>query len=72
MMLGAAALTAMPMEATMAPTIVAALQPYRFVRELAIGPQPNVTPTRIEGMKETEPRPLLKTLISSTTNKPNE
>ena len=56
MMLVAAALDANPMEAINAPIIVTILHPKRFVKELAIGPAPSVTPTNIEGIKDTEAR----------------
>ena len=54
MMLVAAALEAKPIEAMNAPIIVTILHPKRFVKELAIGPAPSVTPTNIEGINDTE------------------
>ena len=63
----AAALTAIPAEAKMAPIIVTTRHPYLLTSILAMGPHPRVMPTRMEGMKETEPEPSLKAFLSSTT-----
>ena len=69
----AAALNAKPVAATKAPIIVTILHPKRLVKELAIGPTPSVTPTNIEGIKETEARLVPSNpLIKATTNIPNE
>ena len=52
----AAALHANPTAAIIAPIIVTARHPNLFVNELAIGPAPRVTPTKIEGIKDTSAR----------------
>ena len=52
----AAALHANPIAAIIAPIIVTARHPNRLVNELAIGPAPRVTPTNIEGIKDTSAR----------------
>ena len=72
-MLVAAALDANPIAAITAPMIVTVRHPNLFVNELAIGPAPRVTPTRIEGIKDTEARVApSKLLIKATTTIPNE
>ena len=52
--------------------MVTALQPYLLTIELAMGPTPRVTPTKMDGMRDTEPRPSPKTFISSTRKVPKE
>ena len=72
-MLVAAALDASPIAAITAPIIVTALHPNRLVNELAIGPAPRVTPTKMEGIKETDARlDPSKPLIKATTTIPKE
>ena len=72
-MLVAAALDANPTAAITAPIIVTALHPNRLVNELAIGPAPRVTPTKMEGIKETDARlDPSKPLIKATTTIPKE
>ena len=73
MILVAAALDANPTAAINAPIIVTTLHPKRFVKELAMGPAPSVTPTNIDGIKDTEARPVPSNpLINATTNIPKE
>ena len=54
MILVAAALAAIPVAAIKAPMMVTTRHPNRLVRELAMGPDPSVTPTSIDGINETE------------------
>ena len=69
----AAALDANPTAAINAPIIVTTLHPNRFVKELAMGPAPSVTPTNIDGMKDTDARLVpSKPFINATTNIPKE
>ena len=73
MILVAAALDANPTAAINAPIIVTTLHPKRFVKELAMGPAPSVTPTNIDGIKDTEARLVPSNpLINATTNIPKE
>ena len=73
MILVAAALEANPTAAINAPIMVTTLHPKRFVKELAMGPAPRVTPTNIDGMKDTDARLVpSKPFINATTNIPKE
>ena len=68
--LGVAALIARPAAASTDPAIVTARHPKRLTSTEAMGPTPRVTPLRMEGMRETVPRPSSKASISSTTKMP--
>ena len=73
MILVAAALDANPTAAINAPIIVTTLHPKRFVKELAMGPAPSVTPTNMDGIKDTDARLVPSNpLINATTNIPKE
>ena len=68
--LGVVALIARPAAASTDPAIVTARHPKRLTSTEAMGPTPRVTPLRMEGMRETVPRPSPKASISSTTKMP--
>ena len=68
--LGVAALIARPAAASNDPAMVTARHPKRLTRTEAMGPTPRVTPLRMDGMRETVPRPSPKASISSTTKMP--
>ena len=65
-----AALIARPKEARTDPAMVTARHPKRLTSTEAMGPTPRVTPLRMEGIRETVPRPSPNASMSSTTKMP--
>ena len=61
-----------PAAAITAPMMVTTRQPYLFTKMLAMGPAPRVMPTRMEGMREADPRSALNLSIRAIRKMPKE